>query len=181
MLKVLGIAGSLRSGSYNKQLLQLLVNSAPEGLEVEVFNLFDIPIYNGDVEAQGLPESVLDLKQRIKEADGILIVTPEYNYSIPGVLKNSIDWASRPPENPFSTKPVAIAGASNGGFGTVRSQHHLRQVMVNLNAYVMPKPEIMVSKAQDKFAEDGSLLDEKLKTSAQEFMQEFKNWIEKLS
>ncbi len=119
-IKVLGFAGSLRKGSYNRALLRVAKGLVPEGMELEIFELDDIPLYNGDVEEQGFPEPVQEFQNKIREVDALLVVTPEYNYSIPGVLKNAIDWASRPPTNcAIVGKPVAVTGASTGRFGTV--------------------------------------------------------------
>src|SRR3954469_14827795 len=127
-IRVLGFAGSLRRGSYNRAALRAAVEMMPEGGSLETFDLQGIPLYHGDVEAEGFPASVLAFKDAIRQADALLIVTPEYNYSMPGVLKNAIDWASRPAANSvFTGKPTAIMGVG-GRFGTVRAQAHLRQV-----------------------------------------------------
>jgi len=160
--RILGIAGSLRRGSYNRALLRAAVELAPEGVEIGAFErLGEIPPYNEDVRQQGDPEPVRALKEAIAAADALLIATPEYNYSIPGVLKNAIDWASRPaPDSVLRYKPVAIMGASPGNFGTVRCQLALRQVFVFAESYVLLKPEVMVFGAQDRFDADGRLTDE---------------------
>ena len=121
--QILGIAGSLRLASYNRGLIRAAQQVAPDGVEIAAFDLLPIPLYNADVEAEGAPAPVRDLKERIRAADALLIATPEYNYSIPGVQKNAIDWASRPPQDsPLRHKPIGLMGASPGGFGTVRSQ-----------------------------------------------------------
>ncbi len=158
--QILGIAGSLRKASYNRGLLRAAREVAPEGVDIDIFDLLPIPLYNGDVEAAGDPAPVRELKERIRAADALLIATPEYNYSIPGVLKNAIDWASRPPQDsPLRHKPIALMGASPGGFGTVRSQLALRQVFVFTKSYVLLEPEVHVSAAGDKFDAEGNLSD----------------------
>ena len=132
-ISILGFSGSLRKGSYNKALLRAAAELAPGEANIEIFDLEGIPPYNQDIEAS-MPEKVGEFKAKIKAADALIIATPEYNFSIPGVLKNALDCASRPPaENPFKGKPVAIMGASNGMIGTARAQYHLRQTLVGLN------------------------------------------------
>ena len=161
-VRILGFAGSLRRASFNRALLRVAVSLAPADAVIETFDLIPIPPFNEDVRVAGEPAAVTEFKARVRAADGLLIVTPEYNYSIPGVLKNAIDWLSRPPaESPLKAKPAAILGASNGGFGTVRSQLHLRQVLLGSGMHGMPGPELMVSRAQDKFDAEGNLTDEK--------------------
>jgi len=157
---VLGISGSLRVGSYNSALLHAAVDVAPAGMTIDIVRLNDIPVYNEDVRAQGWPEAVATLRRRISAADAILIATPEYNYSVPGALKNAVDWASRPPEQPFEGKPVAIMGASPGRLGTARAQYHLRQCFVYLNSSVLNKPEVMVGGAPSLFDDAGELTDD---------------------
>lgn len=159
-MKVLGISGSLRQGSYNAMALKAARKLAPEGMTVEIASIADIPMYNEDVRAAGEPAPVAQLKAAMRAADAILIVTPEYNFSIPGVLKNTLDWMSRPPEPVFDGKCVAIMGASTGPVGTARVQYHLRQVMVFLNAFVVNKPEVFINHAATKFNEQGELTDE---------------------
>jgi chromate reductase len=158
-IKVLGIAGSLRAGSYNRAALRAAVELAPHGMTIETFDIAPIPVYNEDVKQQGFPPPVEELREKIRAADALLIVTPEYNYSIPGVLKNAIDWASRPPEQPFDGKPIGIMGASPSLLGTARAQYHLRQCFVFLNALVMNKPEVMIAQAPQKFDDRGGLID----------------------
>jgi len=133
---VLGISGSLRKASYNTALLRPASELLPRGMTLEVFDLSSIPLYNDDVRALGFPKPVQEFRSRIAAADALLIATPEYNFSIPGVLKNAIDWASRPPDPPLDGKPLAIMGASTGNFGTVRAQMHLRQVCVDIPVVV---------------------------------------------
>ena len=133
-INVLGFAGSLRQGSYNKMALRAAIELAPAGMTIETFDLAPIEPYNEDVKQRGFPPPVQEFREKIRAADALLIVTPEYNYSIPGVLKNAIDWASRPPEQPFNGKPIAIMGVSPGRLGSARAQYHLRQCFVFLNA-----------------------------------------------
>jgi chromate reductase len=179
-IHVLGVAGSLRTGSYNKALLRAAAELLPEGMELEVFDIAPIPLYNEDVERAGWPPSVRAFRERIAAADAMLIATPEYNYSIPGVLKNAIDWASRSPDPPLARKPVAIMGASNGGFGTVRSQHHLRQVFVSTNMRPVQKPEVMVPLVQTKIDAAGRLTDEKTREAIRGLLVALAAWVREL-
>lgn len=180
-MKILAFVGSLRKDSLNKKLLSSAIKLAPEGMEVEVFDLKDIPLYNKEIQDQGFPEPVASLREKIKNADGVLIVTPEYNHSFSGVIKNAIDWISRPPEQPFNEKPLAIMGASDGGFGTVRAQIHLRAVFPTLNAYVMNRPQLHLANADKKFDSDGNLTDEEDLEKIKKFMQAFFEWVKKFS
>src|ERR1700758_2327249 len=150
-LKILGFAGSLRVGSYNKALLRAAADLLPDDTILEIFDLNGIPLFNQDLELD-MPAKVKDFKSKIREADAILIATPEYNYSVPGVLKNAIDSASRPyGDNPFNDKPVAIISASIGMLGGARAQYHLRQTFIFLNMYPINTPEEIVTFAQNKF------------------------------
>ena len=157
MLRVLGICGSLRKGSYNASLLRAYADWAPPDTTIETAHIDEIPSYNEDVRHVGFPPPVGRLRDQIQRADALLIVTPEYNYSIPGVLKNAIDWASRPPDQPFYEKPIAIAGASPSMLGSARAQYDLRRCCVYLNAFVLNQPEVMVAKAHDRFDKGGKL------------------------
>lgn len=157
---ILGIAGSLRAGSYNRAALRAAQQLAPGGARIEIFDLTGIPVFNQDEEANP-PARVTEFKEQIKAADAILFVTPEYNYSIPGVLKNAIDWASRPyGDSAWQGKPVAIMGASVGVFGTARAQYHLRQCFVFLDMRAVNQPEVMIGKAHERFDKEGNLTDE---------------------
>jgi chromate reductase len=159
-IKILGFAGSLRSGSYNRALLRAAGDLLPAGARLDLFDLRDIPVFNQDTEGD-MPAAVREFKAGIAVADGLLIATPEYNYSIPGVLKNALDWASRPSgDNSWAGKPVAVMGASNGMFGTARAQYHLRQVFVSLNMHTLNRPEVMVTFAEKKFDSQGRLTDQ---------------------
>src|SRR5262245_7001802 len=180
-LRVLAIAGSLRRGSYNRGLVRAAEELAPASLAIESFDLSAIPLYNGDVEREGFPPSVQELRERIRGADALLIATPEYNYSVPGVLKNAIDWASRPPAPPFRDKPIAIVGATPGGFGTTRAQHHLRQSFVFLDARVLSRPEVLIPGAAEKFDAEGRLVDEKTRKLLGELLVALEAWTRRLS
>lgn len=159
-LRILGISGSLRRQSYNSSVLRAAAALAPKGVTIETFALDGIPPFNQDEETN-LPVKVLELKERVRAADGVLFVTPEYNYSIPGVLKNAIDWASRPyGDNVWDRKPAAIMGASIGAIGTARAQYHLRQIFVFLNVFPVNQPEVMIGNAVQRFDAEGNLTDE---------------------
>lgn len=158
-IRVLAIGGSLRQGSYNHLLLLQAQRQAPEGMTIEIADLSDVPLYNGDVQAQGFPAGVQRIADQVAQADAILIATPEYNYSFPGVLKNAIDWLSRVPSAPFQGKPVALASASMGGLGGSRAQYQLRQVLVFLDLHPLNKPELFISAAHEKFSDSGELTD----------------------
>jgi chromate reductase len=170
-VRILGIAGSLRRGSYNQAALCAAKLLVPENSAIDVFQLDGIPMFNEDDEKR-LPSLVLELKNRIRRADALLIVTPEYNYSIPGVLKNAIDWACRPyGESAWSGKAAAIMGASLGAIGTARAQHHLRQVLVALNLFTVNQPEVAIADAAHRFDENGNLIHEPTKQLIQELLK----------
>jgi len=181
-MRVCGLAGSLRKGSYNRALLRAAVRVAPEELEILVFDrLREIPPFNADVEAEGDPEPVAALKAAIRAADALLVVTPEYNYGVPGVLKNAIDWASRPPgSSVLEGKPAAIMGATPGGTGTARAQLALRQSFVFTGTPVLPGPEVLVAHAHQKFGEDGTLRDEATQKHVRELLVRLARWTERL-
>jgi chromate reductase len=179
-VKVLGISGSLRKGSFNTAALRAAGELAPEGLTIEPFDIAPIPLYNEDVYLKGFPPPVADFRSSIKNAHAILICTPEYNYSVPGVLKNAIDWASRPPEQPFDGKPMALLSASPAFTGGARAQYHLRQVFVYLNPIIMNKPEVMISAAHTKFDAAGQLTDEPTREHIRGLLAALKAWTERL-
>jgi len=160
--RILGISGSLRRGSHNTAALRAAAELAPEGVTVTIFEgLGEIPPYNDDLRtAGGYPPAVEAFRTAIREADALMIATPEYNYSVPGVLKNAIDWASRPPEQPFDGKPVAILGATPGMLGTSRAQYDLRKMCVFLNAHALNKPEVFIGGSGAKVDAGGRLTDE---------------------
>ncbi len=177
---VLGISGSLRKGSYNTGLLRAAIELAPEGMTVETAQIRAIPLYDEDVRAQGYPPEVDELRRRIKAADALLIVTPEYNYSMPGVLKNAIDWASRPPDQPFDGKPLAIMGASVGMLGSARAQYHLRQTALSLNMLPLNKPEVFVARAPEKFDASVTLTDETTRKVIKQQLVALAEWTRRL-
>lgn len=180
IVKILGFAGSLRKGSYNRALLRAAVELVPKDAELQTFDLAGFPLFNQDLENEPT-EKVTEFKTRIRAADAVLIVTPEYNYSIPGVLKNAIDCASRPyGDNAFEHKPVAIMGASIGMAGTARAQYHLRQCFVFLTCFALNQPEVMVPFAQDKFDKDGKLTDEKTREKIRELLENLVAWTRRL-
>lgn len=178
-IKILGVAGSLREGSYNKKLLNAATKLAPFDAEINIFDIKNIPLYNEDIE-KPLPKEVLELKRQIISSDAILFVTPEYNYSIPGVLKNVIDWGSRPyGDDSWNNKPVAITGASPGGFGTIRAQMQLRQTFIFTNMHPINK-ELFVSHATDKFDGNGELIDEDIKAKLSDLIKSLAEWARKI-
>jgi len=175
-LRILGFAGSLRKGSFNKALLRASAELLPANIELDIFDLEGIPPYNADLEQQ-LPATVRDFKARVRSADALLIATPEYNYSMPGVLKNAIDWGSRPyGDNCFDDKPVAIMGASGGMLGTARAQYHLRQSCVFLNMHPLNRPEVMVPFAEGKVGKDGTLTDDQTRAKIKELIAALAAW-----
>jgi chromate reductase len=177
-MKILAISGALRKGSTNTALLHNVKKLAPEGMEIDIVTLHGIPLYDGDLETEkGIPDSILKLKERIRGADAVIIATPEYNFSIPGVLKNATDWLSRD-GNPFKWKRVGVMGASGGPIGTARSQYHLRQNLQGLEAIVMPKPEVFVTNSASKFDKNGELNDEPTRKAIETWLKHFKEWLE---
>ncbi len=179
-IKILGFAGSLRKDSYNKSLLRAALELVPKDAELETFDLEGIPPFNQDLENQP-PDKVKEFKAKIRAADAILIVTPEYNYSIPGVLKNAIDCASRPyGDNAFEHKPVAIMGASVGAMGAARAQYHLRQCFVFLTCFALNQPEVMVPFANDKIDKNGKLTDQKTRDKIRELLESLVAWTRRL-
>jgi chromate reductase, NAD(P)H dehydrogenase (quinone) len=181
-LRILGIAGSLRRGSFNRGLIRAAVTLAPPHMTVVPYDLGDIPLYNGDVEAMGDPEPVARFKAAISAADGLLIATPEYNHCVPGVLKNAIDWASRPARaSALTGKPVAVFGASTGQGGTARAQSHLRDGLTYTNGLVLPLPEVLVGLAAAKFDPDGNLADTQTSEEVADLLKAFGAWIRRLA
>ncbi|MBI2831548.1 MAG: NAD(P)H-dependent oxidoreductase [Chloroflexi bacterium] len=177
---ILGFAGSLRKGSYNRMLLRSAAELVPENAALEIFDLEGIPPFNQDLE-QSPPQKVKDFKSKIRAADAILIATPEYNYSISGVLKNAIDCASRPyGDNAFEGQPVAIMSASIGILGGARAQYHLRQTFVFLNMYPVNRPEVFVSLSEQKFDAQGRLTDDKARELIRTLLVELVAWTNKL-
>lgn len=170
-IRIIGIAGSLRKGSYNKSLLRAAQEEAPEEMTIDIFEIGEIPFFNKDVEDQGDPEPVQKLKEAITQADAVLIVTPEYQHGLPGVLKNTLDWASRPPSNsPLKDKVVGMMGASTSLVGTARAHLQLRQTLMYNQCRIVARPEVLVANAKEKF-KDGRLDDDK----AREFIRKHLN------
>jgi chromate reductase len=170
-INIIGFTGSLRLHSYNKAALHAAKNLLPEGVILEIVDISDIPFFNEDVEAIGMPKAVLDFKKKLATADAILISTPEYNYSIPPVLKNALDWVSRGTDLPLSGKPLAIMSASPSIFGGSRVQYHLRQVCVRLNLLPLNQPEVFIMKADTKFDKDGKLVNETTRNSISKLLE----------
>lgn len=178
VFNVVGFAGSLRRGSYNRALLRAATELAPSALHIVIHELDEIPLYNGDVETAGAPSGVVQLRDAIRKADGLLIATPEYNHGVPGVLKNTIDWLSRPPrDSALNGKVAAVMGASPGMTGTARGQAQLRQAFVFTNTYALLQPEVLVGRAHEKFDADGHLVHEATRDFLATFLQHFTDLI----
>ena len=179
-IKILGFGGSLREGSFNKALLYAAKEAVPENAEFEIFDkIGTFPLFNQKNE-NAMPLEVLEFKEKIKNSDAIVISTPEYNYSVPGYLKNAIDWASRPyGNNSFEDKPVAIMSASGGMLGGARAQYHLRQIFVFLNMHPINKPEVLVANAQEKI-KDGIISDEKTKEQINKLLLALVEWTKRI-
>ena len=175
MTKILGLSGSLRRGSFNAGLLRAAAEAAPEGTTIEIGSIREVPLYDGDLEAQhGLPPAVVTLQEQLRAADGLLLVTPEYNNGIPGVFKNAIDWMSRGEGlGHFVAKPVAVIGASPGGFGTIMAQNHWLPVLRTLRCSVWAEGRLLVSRAGGLFDGNGNLTDEKSRTALADFIAGF--------
>jgi chromate reductase len=180
-LHVLAISGSLRKASYNTAVLHAAQELAPSDVAIEIFDLMALPLYNEDVKAAGFPPVVQALRDKIKAADALLFATPEYNYSMSGVLKNAIDWASRPPDQPFNDKPVAIMGASPSALGTGRAQYHLRQSCIFLNMHLVNKPEVMIVAAHTKFDPQGKLTDEATRGLVRDLVVSLAAWTRRIA
>lgn len=170
-LRFVGICGSLREGSYNRLLLKAAGECLPKYVQFSILDVSEIPIYNQDLEAPTMPSSVLELKRQVEAADALLISTPEYNYSIPGMLKNVIDWLTRPSgQSSLNEKPVAIMGGTPGNYGATMAQNHLRQILNALNMHTVNRPGILVPQIHLKFNEQGQLTDETLKGLLKDLM-----------
>lgn len=176
VVKVLGMSGSLRKASFNTMALHAAQELAPAGMTIEIVGIGDLPLYNDDIRVAGYPPVVQAFRDRIAAADALLFVTPEYNYSTSGVLKNAIDWGSRPPSQPFDGKPVAMMGASGGILGTARAQYHLRQMCVFLNMLPVNKPEVMIGQAQSRFDAAGKLTDEATRGLVKQLLESLRDW-----
>ena len=180
-MRILGFAGSLRRASYNRGLIRAAIELAPSGVAIEVFDLSDIPLYNQDVEDDGEPPPVLAFKRAIAASDALLVATPEYNHGMPGVLKNALDWASRPRiTSPLRDRSVAVMGASPGRGSTARAQAQLRETFVFTGACVMPLPELLISAAAEHFDSDGSLTDPALRALVVELLEALRAWTRRI-
>lgn len=179
-VRILGIAGSLRRQSYNRAALRAAAQLVPDGATLDILDIAGLPLFNQDDESNP-PANVVELKKRVRQADAILFVTPEYNYSIPGVLKNAIDLASRPyGDSAWSGKPVAIMGASIGNIGTARAQYHLRQTFVFLNMFPLNQPEVMIGNAAERFDSQGNLTDTRTKELIRQLLENLVAWTRQL-
>lgn len=183
VVKVLGISGSLRKASYNSAALRAARELAPEGMEITLCEgLRDIPPYDDDQRlAEGYPPPVAAFRAAIEAADALLFAMPEYNYSVPGVLKNAIDWASRPPEQPFDGKPFAVMGAATGLLGTARGQHELRRILCGLNGFALNKPEVYISQAASRFDAEGRLTDAASRDLVAQLLVNLRDWTRRLA
>src|SRR5438132_6522706 len=180
-INVLAICGSLRQGSYNKAALRVAIEEKPPGMTIETADIGSIPLYNEDIRALGFPPPVEKLRAQIGAADALLFATPEYNYSMPGVLKNAIDWASRPPDQPFAGKPVALMGAAAGMAGGARAQYDLRRSCVFLDMHPLNKPEVLIGQAQTKFDEQGRLTDDAARGFIRDLLVALEQWTRQLA
>lgn len=179
-LKIIGLCGSLRKASFNRMALQIVQKNIPANVEFEIVEIENLPHFNQDLEAT-LPAAVVAFREKIKSADAVLLAVAEYNYSISSVLKNAIEWASRPYGNAvLNLKPVAIMGASNGMMGTSRAQYQLRQMLLQTDSFTLNKPEVMIALAQDKFDQDGNLHDDKTLQKIKDLVNALVDWTIKL-
>jgi chromate reductase, NAD(P)H dehydrogenase (quinone) len=181
-LRVMSLCGSLRKASFNAALQRTLPELAPAGMTIEMLSgMGDMPLYNADIQAEGFPKPVTDMADAIRKADGLIFCTPEYNYSIPGVLKNAIDWLSRLKDQPFAGKPVLLQSASGGALGGARMQYHLRQVMVFVEAQVFNRPEVFVGSAQNKFDAELKLTDQGTRDIVKQQLAGFDKFVRRLA
>lgn len=178
-VKIVGLCGSLRKHSYNQGALRAALQLLPEGVELEILDLSALPFYNEDLDKGELPEAVTTFKEKVLAADALLMATPEYNYSVPPVLKNALDWASRDTRRPLVGKPAAMLSASPGALGGARVQYHLRQVGVGVNMQMLTRPEVFISFAGQKFDQEGNLTDEKTKEMIAKLIQALAEWTQK--
>ena len=179
-LKVLGVCGSLRKASLSMAALRACKELMPAGMSLQIASIGDIPMYNQDVFDAGIPAPAKRFYDEIAAADGVLIATPEYNFSLPAVLKNAIDWVSKMPNQPFNNKPIAVFSASQGPLGGARVQYDVRKILVQLWGLVLPRPEVFIGAAQTKFDKDGKLTDEATRKFLADLVTGFKPWIERM-
>ncbi len=181
-MRILGICGSLRKASYNRGLLVAARDLAPSGTTIEIAELGDIPLFDQDVEARGDPAPVASLKERIRQADAVLIATPEYDWGVPGVLKNALDWVSRPAgQSALKQKPLAMLGASDGPWGTTRAQLQLRQSLTYMDVLTLPSPWVYVALAKEKFDASGALTDERTREQVKGLVAALVAWTERVT
>ena len=180
-LRVAVLVGSLRKASVNRRMAHALAKAAPQSLKLEIVEIGDLPLYNEDLEKGATPAAWTAFRDRVKGADAVLFVTPEYNYSIPGVLKNAIDWCARPyGDSAWKGKPVAVMGASVGILGTARAQYHLRQTFIYLDMHPLNLPEVMIGSARDRFNEAGELTDETSRKLLRQLLEGLVAWTRRL-
>ncbi len=180
-IKILGLCGSIRVQSFNRKAMAAAGELMPAGMTLATEDIAEVPVFNGDVLEKGFPAPVARLRAAVSAADGLLFVTPEYNYSVSGVMKNAIDWISRAPDQPFNDKPIAIISASQGALGGVRAQYHLRQIMIFLNGQILNRPEVMIGAAAGKFDAQGKLTDEPTRKIIADQMLAFRDWVTRLT
>ena len=179
-LKILGISGSLRKNSYNTAALRVCEELMPAGMKMTYARIDDLPLFNQDVFDAGIPEPAKRFRAEVAAADGLLIASPEYNFSLSAALKNAIDWGSRPPNQVFQEKPVAVFSATQGPLGGPRNQYDLRRILTQLWGHVLPRPEVFIGAAQTKFDANGKLTDEATRKFLAELLVGFKAWIERM-
>ena len=179
-MQILAISGSLRKGSYNTAALRACNELLPAGMTMRITSIADLPMFDQDVFDAGIPEPAKRLRAEIAQADGVLIASPEYNFSLSGALKNAIDWASRPPNQSWQDKPVAIFSCTQGPLGGARVQYDLRRILVQLWAHVLPRPEVFIGSAPSKFDAQGRITDEATKKFLTDLLAGFKPWIERM-
>ena len=180
-MKILGICGSLRKASYNMAALRACTELMPQGTSLHIASIADMPMYNQDVMDAGMPDPVKRIRGEIAAADGVLLATPEYNFSVPAPLKNVIDWASRAPNQVFQDKPVAIiSAAAPGPLGGARVQYDLRRILSQLWAHPLPRPEVFIGMANTKFDAEGRLTDETTRKFLTDLLNGFKDWIARM-
>ena len=180
-VNILAISGSLRKDSFNSAALQTAAELAGDSAHFTFANLSGIPLYDQDLRDEGVPEAVEVLQQQVLDADAILFSTPEYNYSVSGVLKNAIDWLSRVDPQPFADKPVAVMSASMSAFGGARAQYDLRRILIYLDAHFVNKPEVMIAFAHKKFDDNGALTDEDTRKFIGDLVKALADWQQRLS
>ncbi|MEP4888923.1 MAG: NAD(P)H-dependent oxidoreductase [Aliiglaciecola sp.] len=173
---IVAFSGSLRESSYNTAAIKAASELLPENTTLELLDISELPLYNQELDGEQTPKAVLDLAQKVANADAILFATPEYNYSVPGVLKNAIDWLSRQQPQPFAGKPAALMSASMSMLGGARAQYHLRQIMIYLDVHLINKPEVMIASAHDKFDENGKLTDQSTRDFIGKLMAALVSW-----